>query len=55
MKLTNVHAFGDVFDLSVIRADGGKLKIDVVREGKPTVSTMLGENGTLVPPTTGSL
>ena len=46
MKLTNVHAFGDVFDLSVTRAEGGKLKIDVVREGKPAVSTMLGENET---------
>jgi hypothetical protein len=57
--LANVLAFGDVFDLSVTRADGGKLKIDVAREGKPAVSTMLGENETgrisLAPPAIGSL
>jgi hypothetical protein len=59
MKLTNVHPFGDVFDLSVTRVDRGKLKIDLAREGKPTVSTMLDENETgritLAPPAIGSL
>ena len=46
MKLTNVHAFGEVFDLSVTRGNAGKLKIEVAREGKPTVSTILGESET---------
>jgi hypothetical protein len=46
MKLTHVHAFGEVFDLSVTRGDGGKLKIDVARAGKPPVSTVLAENET---------
>jgi len=48
-----------VFDLSVTRVDRGKLKIDLAREGKPTVSTMLDENETgritLAPPAIGSL
>jgi hypothetical protein len=46
MKLTKIHAFGDVFDLAVTRAKGGKLKIDVTRDGKPAVSKTINENET---------
>jgi hypothetical protein len=46
MKLSNVHAFGDTFDLSVTRADGGKLKIDLTRDGKPPVSKTMADNET---------
>jgi hypothetical protein len=46
MKLKNIHAFGRVFDLSVSRA-GERLKVEVVRGGKPVQSHFIKKGETL--------
>jgi hypothetical protein len=46
MKLSKIHAFGDVFDLSVTRGDGGKLNIDVSKDGKSVQSKQINEGET---------
>jgi hypothetical protein len=43
MKLTDIHAFGNVFDLVVTRA-GDKLRVDTLRDGN-TISSQIVEQG----------
>jgi hypothetical protein len=41
MALKNVHAFGGTFDLSVARADAGRLRVELAPAGAtPVVQTI---------------
>jgi hypothetical protein len=46
MALKSVHAFGETFDLTVTR-DAQKLRVDVARDGKPTITQVLDDGATV--------
>src|SRR5262249_19966721 len=52
MKLKEIQAFGNVFDLAVTRS-GGKLKVEITRGGK-TVNSHLVEESETVPVNLGN-
>ena len=46
MALRKVHGFGGVFDLEVTR-EGGKLRLNVVRDGRSVQSVSFEEGGSV--------
>jgi hypothetical protein len=45
MALRSVHAFGEVFNLTVTR-DAQKLRVDIARDGKPTITQLIDDGAT---------